>query len=173
MVRRISEAIRYAGETTVPPKVAAAAVRCRRVRSALIAAGHAKPTADQIADVTGLEVVDVELALSLPKGRKPAELAEPPAPMPDQNTERAENELWSAAEILSSDDRELLADRYGLDGRPAQGLYEMCSRRDMAMSTLKRRLDEIRKTLRLELVKRGWKGGGNSPQPTKQQLNFA
>ena len=114
-----------------------------------------------------IQAIDAEL-----QNRTRAELPDIPAPTPDQNSERAADELWSAAEVLSEDDRELLADRYGLDGRPAQGLFEICSRRNLAMSTLKRRLDDIRRRLKLELVQRGWRDRGG-PTPVRQaQLNI-
>jgi RNA polymerase sigma-B factor len=171
LIRRCTQAIHDAGATTVPPKVARTAVACRKARSALQAVGVSNPTLDQIAGQTGLAVSQVELALSLPRARKPAELAELPAPMPDQNTERAAQELWSAAEILSPDDRELLADRYGLGGRPAQGLHEMSSRRDIPFATLKRRLDDIRKRIKIELVRRGWRDR-TKPQTAQAQLNI-
>jgi RNA polymerase sigma factor (sigma-70 family) len=170
-VSRITRAIRYAGETTIPPRISKAARRCDRIRQALVAAGNPRPTFAQIAEHTGYQESDVELALCLPRGRKPGAVAELPAAEPDASDERALAELWSAAEILDPYDRELLADRYGCDGRPPQGMYEICSRRSLSMAFLRKKLDLIRKVLRLELVKRGFNPTAVQAQENQSQLN--
>jgi RNA polymerase sigma factor (sigma-70 family) len=113
-----------------------------------------------------IQAIDASL-----RERTQAELPALPAPEPDPYSERAANELWSAAEILTPEDRDLLADRYGLGGRPAQGLHEMSSRRDIPFATLKRRLDDIRKRIKIELVRRGWRDR-TKPQTAQAQLNI-
>ena len=124
--------------------------------------------AQVVAENRLLALVNCEL-----KHKRTARLVDLPAPEPDPHIERAAIELWSAAEILDADDRELLAERYGLDGRQRQGLYEICARRDIPMGTLRRRLERIRQAMKLELIERGWRSGGSSPPPVCQaQLNI-
>jgi RNA polymerase sigma factor (sigma-70 family) len=115
-----------------------------------------------------INLIDSELG-----HRSAVKLAELPATEPDPYLERTENELWSAIEILNAEDRQLIAARYGLDGQRQQTISEIAGRTKRSAATVKRRLDEIRETLRLELVKRGWRSGGNSPPPMQAQLNFA
>lgn len=115
-----------------------------------------------------INLIDSELG-----HRSAVKLAELTATEPDSYVDRAESELWSAIEILDDEDRRLISARYGLDGQRQQTISEIAGRSKQSAAKIKRRLDEIRKALRLELVKRGWKSGGNSPPPMQAQLNFA
>jgi RNA polymerase sigma-B factor len=115
-----------------------------------------------------IQAIDSEL-----QSRLPLKLADVPATEPDLYLERAESELWSAVEILDADDFQLLCERYGLGGISPLGIAVIANRRSASVATIKRRLDEIRKALRLELVKRGWKSGENSSPPMQAQLNLA
>lgn len=114
-----------------------------------------------------IQAIDSEL-----ENRTRSKLTDIPAPEPDLNQERTAAEIESAAEILDPSDRDLLADRYGLYGRHAQGFCELSSRRNVPAGTLKRRLDAIRQQLKLELIKRGWRDR-NGSAPKQQQLNLA
>jgi RNA polymerase sigma factor (sigma-70 family) len=84
-------------------------------------------------------------------------LADVPATEPDLRLERVGYEIWSALEVLDADDRELVADRYGLSGRTALGIPALCTRYNQSAAKIKRRLDEIRESLRVELAQRGWR----------------
>ena len=107
--------------------------------------------------------IDAEL-----QQRTAAELPDFPAPEPDPHAERAAQELLSAAEVLDPSDRELLFDREGLDGRRQQGILELSTRRGCSAATLKRRLDDVREQLRIELVKRGWRDRTSKPAEQPQ-----
>jgi RNA polymerase sigma factor (sigma-70 family) len=104
--------------------------------------------------------------------RSAVKLTDLPAPEPDASALSAENELWSAAEILDRDERDLIRDRYGMDGCRKHSIIELASERGISVRALKMRLEDIRSRLRAELLSRGFKAGVRTAA-RHQLLNLA
>jgi RNA polymerase sigma factor (sigma-70 family) len=93
-----------------------------------------------------------ELTCALAVIALPADICAPS----DPHGEKAAGELWSAMDVLSDLERNVLIRRYELDGQDA-GIELLCKRLKLSYRRVMEIAEEARAKLKAELVKRGWR----------------